>query len=67
MAEHPERVDIIGSSDDVQDGMKSLPIGTYCAVVISATGKHCLGLFHDYVGYCKGKSILSVNQSLAYG
>eukprot|EP00957_Ditylum_brightwellii_P132812 10127034-Ditylum_brightwellii.AAC.1 len=22
MAEHPERVDIIGASDDVQDGMK---------------------------------------------
>eukprot|EP00957_Ditylum_brightwellii_P127929 9756227-Ditylum_brightwellii.AAC.1 len=42
MAEHPEFVDIIGASDDVQDGMKSLPTGTYCAVVTFATGKHCL-------------------------
>ena len=47
MAEHPERVDIIGASDNVQDGMKSLPIGTYCAVVTSATGRHCLGSFHN--------------------
>eukprot|EP00957_Ditylum_brightwellii_P189913 14457559-Ditylum_brightwellii.AAC.1 len=42
MAEHPERVDIIGANDDIQDGMKSLPISTYCAVVTSATCKHCL-------------------------
>eukprot|EP00957_Ditylum_brightwellii_P102330 7800400-Ditylum_brightwellii.AAC.1 len=42
MAEHPECVDIIGASDDIQDGMKSLHIGTYCAVVTSATGNHCL-------------------------
>ena len=67
MAEHPERVDIIGASDNVQDGMKGLPIGTYCAVVTSAKGTRCLGLFHNYVGYCQGKSILSINQSLAYG
>eukprot|EP00957_Ditylum_brightwellii_P139261 10613723-Ditylum_brightwellii.AAC.1 len=37
IVEHPECVDIIGASDDVHDGMKSLPIGTYCAVVTSAT------------------------------
>eukprot|EP00957_Ditylum_brightwellii_P002997 229248-Ditylum_brightwellii.AAC.1 len=67
MAEHPEHVDIVGASDDIQDGMKSLPIGTYCAVVTSATSKHCLGLFYNYVSYCKGKSILSVKQSLAFG
>eukprot|EP00957_Ditylum_brightwellii_P180227 13729369-Ditylum_brightwellii.AAC.1 len=67
MAEHPECVDIIGASNDIQEGMKSLPIGTYCAVVTSATGKHCLGLFYNHVGYCKGKSILSVNKSLAFG
>eukprot|EP00957_Ditylum_brightwellii_P132278 10086535-Ditylum_brightwellii.AAC.1 len=67
MAEHPERVDIIGASDDMQDGMKSLPISTYCAVVTSAIGKCCLSLFHNYVGHCKGKSILSVNQSLVFG
>eukprot|EP00957_Ditylum_brightwellii_P004375 331784-Ditylum_brightwellii.AAC.1 len=42
MAEHPEHVDIIGVSDDIQDGMKSLHIGTYCTVVTSATGKYCL-------------------------
>eukprot|EP00957_Ditylum_brightwellii_P203993 15337122-Ditylum_brightwellii.AAC.1 len=64
MAEHPDHVDIIGTSDDVQDGMKSPPIGTYCAVVTSTTCKYCLGLFHNYVGYYKGNSILSVNQSL---
>eukprot|EP00957_Ditylum_brightwellii_P025228 1909578-Ditylum_brightwellii.AAC.1 len=29
MAEHPERVEIIGASNGVQDGTKSLPIGTY--------------------------------------
>eukprot|EP00957_Ditylum_brightwellii_P101964 7771692-Ditylum_brightwellii.AAC.1 len=49
MTEHPERVDIIGASYDIQDD------------------KLYLGLFHNYVGYCKGKSILSVNQSLAFG
>eukprot|EP00957_Ditylum_brightwellii_P075111 5707638-Ditylum_brightwellii.AAC.1 len=42
MAEHPEHVDIIGASDGIQYGMKSLPIGTYCAVVTSVTGKRCL-------------------------
>eukprot|EP00957_Ditylum_brightwellii_P028032 2116358-Ditylum_brightwellii.AAC.1 len=42
MSEHPEHVDIIGASDDVQDGMKSMPISTYYAVVTFATGKHCL-------------------------
>eukprot|EP00957_Ditylum_brightwellii_P063433 4815092-Ditylum_brightwellii.AAC.1 len=67
MAEHPEHVDIIDASYNVQDGMKSLTIGTHCAVVTSATGKYFLGLFHNYVGYCKRKSILSVNQSLAFG
>eukprot|EP00957_Ditylum_brightwellii_P022513 1698715-Ditylum_brightwellii.AAC.1 len=67
MAEHPEHVDIIGASDDIQDGMKSLPIGTCCAVVTSATGNHCLGLFHNCVCYCKEKSILPVNQSLVFG
>eukprot|EP00957_Ditylum_brightwellii_P096024 7316037-Ditylum_brightwellii.AAC.1 len=39
MAEYPEHVDIIGTSDNIQDGMKSVPIGTYCAVVTSATDK----------------------------
>eukprot|EP00957_Ditylum_brightwellii_P064645 4906228-Ditylum_brightwellii.AAC.1 len=42
MAEFSEPVTIIGASDDVQNGIKSLPIGTYCAVVTTATGKHCL-------------------------
>eukprot|EP00957_Ditylum_brightwellii_P129722 9895612-Ditylum_brightwellii.AAC.1 len=42
MTEHPEHVDIISASDDVQDRIISLPIDTYCAVVTSATGKHCL-------------------------
>eukprot|EP00957_Ditylum_brightwellii_P165538 12602619-Ditylum_brightwellii.AAC.1 len=58
IAKNVEHADIIGASDDVQDGIKSLPISTYCAVVTSATDKCCLGLFHSYVGYCKGKSIL---------
>ena len=67
MSESPERVDIIGASDDVENGMNGLPIGTYCGVVTSSKGVRCLGLFHNYVGYGKGKSILSVNQSLAFG
>eukprot|EP00957_Ditylum_brightwellii_P104136 7932825-Ditylum_brightwellii.AAC.1 len=46
--------------------MKSLPISTYCALVTSATCNHWLGLFHNYFGYYKGKSILSTNQSLAF-
>eukprot|EP00957_Ditylum_brightwellii_P210946 15365586-Ditylum_brightwellii.AAC.2 len=66
MTEHPEHVDIVGTND-IQDEMKSLPIGTYCTVVTSAAGKSCLGLFHNYVCYCKGKSILPVNQPLAFG
>eukprot|EP00957_Ditylum_brightwellii_P005820 442911-Ditylum_brightwellii.AAC.1 len=40
--EHPEHVDIIGSSDNIQDRMKRLPFGTYCAVITSVTGKCCL-------------------------
>ena len=67
IAEYPERVDIIRASDNVQDGVKGLSIGTYCAVVNSAVGTRCLDLFHNYVGYCQGKSILSTNQSLAHG
>ena len=51
MAEYPERVDIIGARDNVQDGMKGLPIGTYYVVVTSAAGTRCLGLFHNNVGY----------------
>eukprot|EP00957_Ditylum_brightwellii_P145926 11112499-Ditylum_brightwellii.AAC.1 len=42
MAEHPEYVNITGASNYVQDGIKYMPIGTYCAVVTSATGKGCL-------------------------
>eukprot|EP00957_Ditylum_brightwellii_P136177 10385534-Ditylum_brightwellii.AAC.1 len=67
LAEYPECVDIIDASDNVQDGMKSLPISTYCAVVISATSNCCLCLFYNYAGYFEGKSILSANQSLIFG
>eukprot|EP00957_Ditylum_brightwellii_P022430 1692433-Ditylum_brightwellii.AAC.1 len=53
MTEHPEHVDTIGASDDAQDGMKILSISISCAVITSATGKYCLGVFHNYVGYCQ--------------
>ena len=65
--EHPEMIDVVGASDRVESGMQSLPIGTYCAVVTSARGKRLLGVFPNFVGYGKGKSILSKNQSLAFG
>ncbi len=67
MNECPERIDVVGASDQVESGMTSLPLATYCAVITSATGVSCLGLFPNYVGYGKGKSILSVNQSAAFG
>jgi hypothetical protein len=67
MPEHPERIDVIGASDQVESGMRGLPLATYCAIVTSASGVRCLGVFPNFVGYCKGKSILSVNQTCAYG
>ena len=68
MAQCPERADIVGASDNVQDGMKASPIGTFCAVITFAKGMISFGLFHNFVGYCQGRSILlSINQSLTYG
>ena len=67
LPEVPDRVDIVGASDSVQDGMRDLPIATYCSVLTSSSGERVLGLFHNYVGYEKGKSILSKVQSEAHG
>ena len=64
---HPEYVDVVGASDDVESGMCNLPIATYCCVVTSSRGVRCLGVFPNCIGYEKGKSILSANQSAAFG
>jgi hypothetical protein len=66
-AEQPELVDIVGPSNQVEPALRSLPVGTYCAVVTTALGTRVLGLFPNYIGYGKGKSILSKSQSEAHG
>ena len=61
-----ERVNIIGTSDDIENGMSDLPIGTYAAVMTSSIGERHIGMFLNYAGYEKGKSILSISQSEAF-
>ena len=61
-----ERVNIIGASDGIENGMSDIPIGTYAAVVTSSIGERHIGMFPNYVGYGKGKSILSINQLDAF-
>ena len=61
-----ERVNLIGASDGIENGMSDLPIGTYAAVVTSSTGERHIGMFLNYAGYGKGKSILWIKQSEAF-
>ena len=67
ISEAPERVDIVGASDNVENGMDNLPIATYCSVVTSTRGVRCLGIFHNYEEYEKEKRILTINQAVALG
>ena len=48
-----ERVNIIGASDGIENGMSDIPIGTYAAVVTLSTGERHIGMFPNYVGYCR--------------
>ena len=61
-----ERVNIIGTSDGIENGMSDLPIGAYTTVVTSSTGEQHIGMFPNYIGYGNGKSILLINQSEAF-
>ena len=45
------------ASDGIENGMSDLPIGTFATVVTSSTGERHIGMFPNYVGYGKGKSI----------
>jgi len=47
--------------------MSSLRIGTYGGVLTSSSGVKVLGVFPNFIGYGRGKSILSSNQCAAFG
>ena len=42
ISEVTERVDIIGASDNVENSVDNLPIGTYCSVVTPSKGVNVL-------------------------
>ena len=56
-----ERVDIVGCTDNVD--LANMQLGTYLGVLTASNGERVLGVFHNYVGYGRGKSILSSIQS----
>ena len=62
-----EKVNVVGASDCVENGMQNLPVGTYAATLTSALGVRCVGVFPKMIGYGKGKSILSKSQCEAFG
>ena len=51
-----ERVNVVGCTDDV--GMVEMKVGTYQSVIGADKGERVIGVFHNYVGYEKGKYIL---------
>ena len=51
-----QRVDVIGCTDNIE--MINLSIGTYHTVLTASTGERVIGVFHNMVGYGKGKSII---------
>ncbi|MEL6802173.1 MAG: hypothetical protein AAFO91_00130, partial [Bacteroidota bacterium] len=67
MEQLDEKVNVIGASDAVENGMTNLPMGTYAATMTSATGVRVVGIFPKMIGYGKGKSILSKAQVEAFG
>ena len=62
-----KKVNVIGASDSVENGMQNLPVGTYAATITSSSGVRCVGVFPKMIGYGKGKSILSKSQCEAFG
>jgi hypothetical protein len=58
-------VDIIGCTDNVE--MVNLAIGKYHTVLTSGTGERVIGVFHNMVGYGKGKSIICPDQCESHG
>ena len=66
-AEQPELADVVGANDEILPNMKDLEMGTYGAVVSMPGGREFLGVFHDMIGFGKGKSIMSKNQCTAFG
>ena len=55
-----ERVDVIRCTDGVD--IKNLPVGKFYSVMTADNGKKVIGVFHNYVSYGKGKSILNKSQ-----
>jgi len=66
-SEQPEMVQVTDASDTVNSSMGSLPLGTYCAKLCTSKGRDILGVFPNYVGYGRGKSILCRPQAVAHG
>ena len=62
-----EKVNVIGATDAVENGMTNLPVGTYAATMTTASGTRVVGIFPKMIGYGKGKSILSKAQVEAFG
>ena len=60
-----EKVDIVGCTDKVQ--MTDMPVGTYHSIITADSGQEVIGVFHNFVGYGEGKSILSKSQCESYG
>ena len=60
-----EKVDIVGCTDQVH--MTDMPVGTYHSIITSYSGQEVIGVFHNFVGYGEGKSILSKSQCESYG
>jgi hypothetical protein len=60
-----QRVDVIGCTDNIE--MINLSIGTYHTVLTASTGERVIGVFHNMVGYGKGKSIICPDQCESHG
>jgi len=60
-----EFVDVIGATDSVD--LVNLPVGTYCAKIQAVGGQYIIGVFNNYAGYGRGKSVISKFQSTSWG
>ena len=53
-------MDVIGITDGVD--INNLQVGKFYSVMTADNGEEVIGVFHNYVSYGKGKSILSKSQ-----
>jgi hypothetical protein len=60
-----QRVDVIGCTDNIE--MVNMSIATDHTVLTASTGERVIGVFHNMVGYGKGKSIICQDQCESNG